>query len=333
MLSSNFVNEYPVTVGRKQFLCIDVPALMDASTLHWKRKSLKEQKRHVRDYKKKLKEHHEAVIAAFQQVPAMQNELKVCRFLVARKDAKIAKRKVDQGNEDKQDEQHALTKQERRIRKLQDEVDECKQRPYATPVPMDVDDDEEDEAEGEDIGSEDGSQDEADAAQDEADEEAERSFARSQVRRSNPDQILREQLKRDDDVQNNKRVQTNQKARERRAAKKENANKIVVEDDDDYPPISAEEEAAARLRSSSSSSSSSSSASSSPSSSTRESLELDSDPEVKAAAAKMASEAYERKRKHDREEAVIAAEARLKLSKLALQKATPPAPKKKGWFS
>lgn len=217
--------------------------------LHWKKKSLKQQKRHVRDYTKRLKEHHEAVIAAFEEVPAMQSDLKVCHFLIGRKVHITGKRKTDQFNADKEEERHRLTKQEAAIRKLRDAVEESHARPYATPaVQMDVDRSDDEEDEGEDIGSEDGSQDEADAAQDEADEEAERSFSRVQARQrerqSNraPEQILREQLRGDVDVAENKRVKTNMRAKERRAVKKENASKIVVEDDDDYMPFSAEEE-------------------------------------------------------------------------------------------
>jgi len=175
------------------------------------------------------------VIAAFEQVPAMQNELKVCRFLVGKKVQKTAKRKTDQEKADEEEERHKLTKQEARIRKLKEELEESQARPYhclranemLTTRMM------------EDIGSEGGSQDEADDVQDEVDEEAERAFARHgerqrEERRSNrtPDQILREQLSRDPDVAENRRLQKNQKARERRVVKKENGRTIVVEDDD-----------------------------------------------------------------------------------------------------
>lgn len=52
------MNEYPLTVSRESFLCVDIPVLMDKAMAHWKSKSKDQQQTRIRVIEKNLKAQH-----------------------------------------------------------------------------------------------------------------------------------------------------------------------------------------------------------------------------------------------------------------------------------
>jgi hypothetical protein len=139
-----------------------------------------------------------------------------------------------------------------------------------------------------------------------------------------PDEILtaqlRQQLMEDEDVKENDRVKKNEKSRALRRVKKEKANTVTLEDDDGIHVTDAElDEARESMKDEGIRV-------------TNANAELDEkhdepmrgeDPEIEAERAKLEKEADERKKKNEREEAVLNLEARLKLAKMAKEKNEP----------
>jgi hypothetical protein len=339
MFTSNFRLRERVILTENGFLCDALPEERDAEELVWKGRAKKALQVHQAELEKLLAKHHLACMEAFIEVPALFNQLCVTEALVQSSgDSKILRAAGALKN--------AATKERAKTENMNTaQVLLNSRRTIAAPKARRVSFESDYESGGESLGS--GSADERDRLEDirlakeHARAERLKVFQQEEIaklkrkqfpganwqsqstklkqlaaeeRRAKtmtPDEImaakLKDQLSGDEDVKENDRVKKNEKSRAQRRVKKEKANTVTLEDDD-FPVTDAEVEEA------------------------RGNAELDEkhdepmigeDPEIEAERAKLEKEADERKKKNERDEAVLNLEARLKLAKMAKEKNEP----------